>query len=259
VSLQAKTADKAAASGGDITEAQAVKQIRRTLFYLRDHNCPGVCVFCDRPADDGRICGHCRRLLPWNKQFCQRCGQATHAAQPPGVDCAACQARLPPFARARAPLIYAFPVDAALKAVKFKRQTWFVPAFAALLLRTLEREFASVDALLPVPLHRWRQMTRGFNQAAELCRPLRRATGLPVISQVRRNRATRPQTGLPASERRKNLQNAFTVAGRLRCRHPLLIDDVITTGETCSQLAQTLLEAGAATVNVLTVARAVPG
>jgi hypothetical protein len=88
VSLQAKTADKEAASGGDMTEAQAVKQIRHTLFYLRDRICPGACVFRDQPADDGRICGPCRRLLPWNRQFCQRCGQVTLAAQPPGVPCA---------------------------------------------------------------------------------------------------------------------------------------------------------------------------
>jgi ComF family protein len=241
-----------------VTEAQAVNKIRHTLSYLQDRIFPGACVFCDRPADDGRICGPCQRLLPWNKQFCERCGQAIHAAQPPGVPCAACQARSLPFDKARAPLIYAFPVDAALKAIKFKRQLWYVPPFAALLLRMIEGEFSSVDALLPVPLHRARQMKRGFNQAAELCGPLRRATGLPVISQVRRSRATSPQSGLHANQRRKNMQNAFTVAGKLRCRHPLIIDDVITTGETCSQLALTLLAAGASTVNVLTVARAMP-
>jgi len=226
--------------------------------YLQDCIGPGDCVFCDQSADAGRICGHCQRLLPWNTQFCERCGQVTHAPQPSGVPCAACQALSPPFDRARAPLIYAFPVDAALKAIKFKRQLWYVPPFAALLLRTLEREFSSVDALLPVPLHRVRQMTRGFNQAAELCGPLRRATGLPVLSQLRRCRATRAQSGLHANQRRKNMQNAFTVVGKLRCRHPLIVDDVITTGETCSQLALTLLAAGAATVNVLTVARAMP-
>jgi len=236
-----------------------VKQIRHMLNYLQGRIFADACVFCDQFADTGRICSDCQCLLPWNRQFCERCGQVTHAAQPPGVACATCQARAPPFDKARAPLIYAFPVDAALKAIKFKRQLWYVPPFAALLLRTLEDEFSSVDALLPVPLHRARQMTRGFNQAAELCGPLRQATGLPVISQVRRSRATKAQTGLHADQRRKNLQNAFAVTGKLRCRHPLIIDDVITTGETCSQLALTVLAAGAATVNVLTVARAVPG
>jgi len=178
------------------------------------------------------------------------------AAQACGVPCAACQLQRPPFEKARAPLIYDFPVDAALKAIKFRRQLWFVPAFAQLLLRELCDEFPHVDSLAPVPLHRWRQMKRGFNQAVELCRPLRQASGLPMLTQTRRIRATRAQTGLNAAERKQNLRNAFAVSGKLRCRHPLIVDDVITTGETCSRFAEALVRAGATTVSVLAVARA---
>jgi ComF family protein len=102
-------------------------------------------------------------------------------------------------------------------------------------------------------------MTRGFNQATELCRPLHRATGLPILTQAVRVRATSAQTGLHAAERKRNLENAFAVSGKLQCRHPLIVDDVITTGETCSQLAMSLMEAGAESVSVLTVARAYTG
>jgi ComF family protein len=175
--------------------------------------------------------------------------------QAAGVLCGPCQATRPAFEKARAPLIYDFPVDAVLKAIKFRRQLWYVPAFAALLLRTLQDEFPDVDALLPVPLHGWRQMTRGFNQAMELCRPLAKRTGLPILTQVTRIRATAAQAGLNAVERRANLKNAFAVSGVLKNRHPLIVDDVITTGETCSQLAIKLMEAGAESVSVLTVAR----
>lgn len=55
------------------------------------------------------------------------------------------------------------------------------------------------------------------------------------------------------------MKNAFAVRGKLECRHPLIIDDVITTGETCSQLAVELLKAGAESVGVLAVARAYAG
>ena len=158
--------------------------------------------------------------------------------------------------KARAPLIYDFPVDDVIKAIKFRRQLWYVPALGELLLRNLQSDFAEVDALLPVPLHRWRQVKRGFNQAMELCRPLRKGTGLPILTQAVRIRATTAQTGLKAKERKRNLQNAFAVSGRLNSRHPLIVDDVITTGETCSQLAVELLRAGANSVSVLTVARA---
>ena len=135
------------------------------------------------------------------------------------------------------------------------------PAFAELLLPFLERLPADVDALLPVPLHRWRQTTRGFNQARELCRPLARHTGLPLIQVARRCRATRFQSGLTAAERRRNLRKAFRVVPSWRrrhraCRHIVIVDDVITTGETTRHLARSLLASGVEQVSALAVARA---
>ena len=259
VLLQAKGTNKEADFVAPVGEAQGVIRLNKMLSDLYRRTFAETCVLCDQPADSGHICGTCRRILPWNDSFCDRCGQAMTAGQPPGVICAGCQEKQPPFEMARAPLTYDFPIDAVIKAIKFKRQLWYVPAFADLLLRTLQSEFAEVDALLPVPLHCRRQMTRGFNQALELCRPLRKATGLPILTQAVRIRATSAQTGLNAAERRKNLKDAFAVPATLHSRHPLIVDDVITTGETCSHLAVELLRAGAKSVSVLTVARAHTG
>ena len=222
---------------------------------------PTLCAFCGITCKDRLICWQCRVALPWIKTVCERCGQSLPATQPEGVVCADCQAKLPAFAKARAPCTYDFPLDAALKGLKFKRKLWYVPALTGILLPVLEQEFSTCDALVPVPLHRNRHALRGFNQATELCRPLRRATGLPIFRQVYRHRATRPQAGLTAAERNKNVKNAFVSKGSSRnCfRYPLIVDDVITTGATCAQLATTLLHAGAEKVGVLTVARVQPG
>lgn len=177
---------------------------------------------------------------------------------PPQVDCADCQRRPPPFHKASSALLYAFPVDTALQSLKFNHQLHYAPAFADLLLAEFLRHFESADALLPVPLHFARHALRGFNQAVELCKPLARRTGLPLLTTAKRIRYTRPQTGLDANARRQNLTNAFVHHGRLRCRRPLIVDDVMTTGETCARLADVLLQAGAESVGVLTVARADP-
>jgi predicted amidophosphoribosyltransferase len=83
-----------------------------------------------------------------------------------------------------------------------------------------------------------------------------RATGLPVIRNVKRLRRTPYQSGLAARERRRNLAGAFAVAGTVAARHVVLVDDVMTTGETCSQLARVLLAGGALKVSVLALARA---
>ncbi len=213
---------------------------------------PQCCVLCGVRSNVDRFCEYCKADLPWIGVACQRCGVPLMA----GLHCVGCQSTSPPFDKAFAPLLYTFPIDTALKALKFKRQLCYAPAFGELLVPVLEKLYPDVDALLPVPLHQRRHSIRGFNQAAELCRPVRRASGLPIISNVRRARFTKPQTGLDAGERRCNLKAAFEVRGSLGFAHPLVIDDVITTGETCRQLAVTLLRAGAERVSVLAVARA---
>ena len=175
---------------------------------------------------------------------------------PDGVYCAACQAREPPFVEAAAPLLYEFPVDAAIKALKFRRHLFYLPVFADLLTDAMQRRFSATDVLVPVPLHHTRHVLRGFNQATELCKIVSRRSGLPVAGNVRRVRATKTQSGLTAEERSRNLRNAFAVSGPLTYRQPLVIDDVMTTGETCRELSSVLLRAGADEVRVLTIARA---
>jgi len=231
-------------------------KLRRCGFEIIRRAFPDYCVFCGAVDAFDYFCINCRYDLPRIARACGRCGQPVRMSLPEGVDCADCQRRPPPFCSARSALLYAFPVDTALKSFKFGHQLYYAPAFARLLLAELLQGFAGADALLPVPLHYWRHSLRGFNQAVELCRPLRRYTGLPLLTNVRRVRRTQPQTGLDAAARRRNLKGAFSVIGKLRCRHPLIVDDVMTTGETCRQLALALLEAGAGSVGVLTVARA---
>jgi ComF family protein len=218
---------------------------------------PDCCVFCGGDAL-GYFCIDCRYDLPRISRACGRCDQPVRVRLPDGVECADCQRRPPPFDRARSAALYAFPVDTALKSLKFGHALYYAPAFAELLFAEFLQHFRDADALLPVPLHHWRHSLRGFNQAVELCRPLSRQTGLPILTNVRRIRRTQPQTGLNAAARRRNLKDAFAVTGKLNCRHPLIVDDVMTTGETCRELAQALLDAGAVTVGVLTVARAAP-
>ncbi len=216
---------------------------------------PHSCVFCGDIKDNLCVCLRCIGLLPWNELICDRCGQPVVSELPAGVLCAACQQRLPAYWKARSPFHYAFPVDTSLKAMKFRRNLIYAPAFAILLHPAINSAFSECDALVPVPLHRWRHIKRGFNQSAELCGELAALTGLRLVHNAIRIRATRTQSGLTSAMRKKNLRGAFAVHGRLHAKYPLIVDDVITTGTTCEQFAVTLLDAGAEKVGVLTVAR----
>ena len=195
------------------------------------------------------------QILPWISVFCSRCGQPVPLVPGSDVLCAACQQRLPTYYRGRSPFRYAFPIDSALKSLKFGRQLTYAPAIGELLLPTFNEAFADIDMLIPVPLHRRRHVARGFNQSAEICRTLAERTDRPIGTRVIRRRHTRTQSGLSASRRRRNLLNAFEVRGALAADYPLIVDDVITTGATCESLALALLAAGAKRVGVLTVAR----
>ena len=234
------------------------KTARRVILRLDDAIMPLGCVFCGTRTGPGeeRVCRGCFGDLPWIANACSACAEPLGVGLPEGVHCARCQIRPPPFGSTVAPLHYDFPVDAGLKALKFGRRLYYAPAFAELLTAHGDRLPSNIDALLPVPLHWRRQATRGFNQARELCRPLAKRFGLPVINIARRSRFTDYQSGLSAAERRRNLKNAFAVKKAPRYRHIVIVDDVVTTGETTRQLAKALIGSGVRQVSVLAVARA---
>ena len=110
----------------------------------------------------------------------------------------------------------------------------------------------AVDVVIPVPLHRRRLRARGFNQAAEL---IRGAGARPALDKLARIRHTPPQTDKPPPARMANVAGAFAARNVLGA-HVLLIDDVITTGATADACARALREAGAKSVQVLALARA---
>ena len=118
--------------------------------------------------------------------------------------------------------------------------------------------------LVPVPLHRWRQFERRYNQSTELARALARRTGLSVdTGLVSRSRRTRQQVGLSVDARHRNVAGAFTahpdVLRRLKGRGVVLVDDVITTGSTVKAITRELRRAGVSKIDVISFARVVTG
>jgi len=110
--------------------------------------------------------------------------------------------------------------------------------------------------VVPVPLHSVRERERGFNQAALLADRLSHTMGIPCRSLLRKNRPTPQQAGFDRSRRMENLRGAFTPG----CALPsdasvLLVDDVSTTGATLDACAEVLMDAGAAGVCAVVVAR----
>ncbi len=113
------------------------------------------------------------------------------------------------------------------------------------------------DCLVPVPLHPTRYRQRGFNQSLEIARFVATRQRIPLRPELcRRTRATPPQRHLNARERHRNLRGAFTATTAVRGLNVAVIDDVMTTGATVGEVAETLKRAGAGRVEVWVLARA---
>ncbi len=221
---------------------------------------PRGCAACGcLPSEtEPAFCSACGEELVWLQEpFCPRCGR-------PGGEglCPACRRVEPAFDRARSLLAYAGAVGRAVRRFKYRRSLAAGAELAGMIARRTPREhLAGAELLLPVPLHPWRRLRRGFNQACVLFRPLARRQGLRLAAGLlRRRRHTRPQVGLDAAARRENVAGAFELARgaakRVRGRRVLLLDDVFTTGATAAECARVLKGAGAAWVGVLTLVRA---
>lgn len=189
-----------------------------------------------------------------------RCGAPFDIAVPDGQVCAACLARPPAYDRARAAIAYGEVSRDLVLALKRQGRrdglalmaTWMAAAGADLL--------AGADLIAPVPLHYLRHVRRGYNQSVWLCAAIRRRTGVRVgVDVLKRIRPTPTQGGLSADGRRRNVQGAFRVRRKKQVAgaHVVLVDDVFTTGATAEACVRELKRAGAACVDVLTLARVV--
>jgi ComF family protein len=238
----------------NLTKPRWVDRVWRGLQFAL---LPPHCLLCGLRGDAGRdLCDACAGDLLRNRVSCPRCALPLST---PAPLCGECLQHEPPFAAAFAPFLYATPLDQLMTRFKFGRDLASGRVLSQLWLDALNAAPPTLPgALLPVPLHPSRLRERGYNQALELARPLARALGVPLRTDLlQRVRATSAQSELDAVERRRNLRGAFAVAKEVDLpTHIAIIDDVMTTGTTLRECARTLLRAGVQRVDVWVLARA---
>ena len=155
-----------------------------------------------------------------------------------------------------APFKYEGAIRRAMLDLKFKNLWASAPALGQLMASFISERHDIGQALVPVPLHKSRLRSRGYNQSALLAREVSRLTGIPVMDAlVVRAIDTQPQTALSREERLTNVAEAFSAVKDLSGMKITLIDDVATTGSTLSACAHSLKEAGAVYVEGVVLAR----
>lgn len=221
---------------------------------------PALCWLCATPLTLARhgLCSCCTRALLRKAPCCPQCGLPAFSLRTP---CGRCLQRPPPWQHLVAVGDYRAPLSTLLQRLKFSKSTALAVPLARLMLLCVlqarrERALPLPDTLISLPLHRRRQWRRGFNQSALLTQPLARWLHCHDESAaLTRVRAAKIQHRLSASRRARNVKNAFRLELALKGRHIAIVDDVVTTGSTVTEVARLLQRSGAASLQVWCLCR----
>ena len=241
----------------------SVHLIARPAGILLDLVLPPLCLSCRKPvARQGGLCAECWGNIHFlTDPACLRCGQPFPQQGQDGLACGACLADPPPFDRARAAFRYDDASKGLVLSFKHADRPGLARYFAPWMARAAGPMLAEAELIVPVPLHRWRLLHRRYNQAALLAMALAKGAGVPCMPDLLyRARRTPPQGLLGRDARARNVKGAIRLGKAIdfvKEKRILVVDDVLTTGATLGECVRVLREAGAARVDVVTLARVV--
>ncbi|MCH9662717.1 MAG: ComF family protein [Gammaproteobacteria bacterium] len=222
------------------------------------------CLVCQsRLTDDFAVCAGCCHHLQPPDSVCLGCGlDLSPTDQANWLLCGQCQISPPPYAQLSACCCWNEVVQILVHRLKYGGDLVCARVFGQLLARAmLTGNRASNAVLVPVPLS-WRRLyQRGYNQAEEIARWAQYyRLGTVADTGIRRHRHTQAQSQLPAAQRRANIRDCFSAPPRERTQptEVIIVDDLVTTACTVSEMSKTLSRAGYRVRGVWCLARVPP-
>lgn len=234
-------------------EAKKIKWTAKVLQSIYPLRCPG----CDEIVTPygQKVCADClvkMKLLtpPW----CMKCGKKLLDEQ---EICSDCEREEHEFVRGRALYEYGSVFDSVYR-FKYGGRQEYADHFGEQMAYYLKDFLQKIDpdALIPIPLHRKRQIMRGYNQSLLLAQALGKYTGIPVYEDyLIRVKNTVPLKSQKPKERQNNLKKAFNVKENdVKLEKVVLVDDIYTTGSTIDEAGRTLRQFGVKEVYFITLA-----
>ncbi|PPC88537.1 MAG: phosphoribosyltransferase [Hyphomicrobium sp.] len=245
---------------------QGRQKLRNAARRLIDTILPPLCLGCEcRILSHDALCPTCWPKIDFIRApLCDRLGlplpysSGSYGTDGPIISAAAA-ADPPRYDRARAVAKFDGLMRDLVHDMKYQDSHNGRRLFGRWLADAGRELLTDADALVPIPLARFRLLSRRFNQAQILASEVQRLTAIPVRHfALLRTRSTARQVGMSRGQRQRNVAGAFVVPeralGEVAGKKIILIDDVITTGATVSAAAQAMKKVGAARVDVLALA-----
>lgn len=223
----------------------AILSVYNSLFIKQ-------CIFCLYPSSRN-ICSPCLAALPRLGQHCPQCAEPNNH----GHICGECLKKPPAFDRTICPFLFQGPTAGLIQKLKRKSKVLGLECLQSNLSEHLQPfEF---DAVVAVPYHWKKLIWRGHDPTGQLASYLSKAINTPLLTGLRRIKATSSQQNLDKSQRQSNVRRAFRCSPRfsqqIKGKNILLVDDVLTTGATCHACALLLKKHGAKSVTLACLAR----
>ena len=224
---------------------------------------PPLCPACEQwngSADDG-FCPPCFGKLSFIRApVCHFCGEPFEYDFGGTETCLKCLAKQPEYTAARSVFVYDDISKGMILRFKYGDATYNAGFFAKLMTNAVRDWLNSADVIIPVPVHPLRLLKRKYNQAGLLAAKIASYTRKKCDNyNLVRVRNTQSQGNFDGKRRHDNVKNAFGIKKPFNIdgKNVILVDDVYTTGATAEECARTLFDAGAETVKVLTLAKAI--
>jgi ComF family protein len=244
------------------SKRQFAKITRRGVDLLYPPQCACCREELDAAEPEVDLCAECqKRLIPKVWIPCPRCGGPIEGPVSPKEGCASCRETAFHFDAVAAVGDYHTELRHVIARMKIEYGASLALAMGKLLAAERREMLKNLqpDLVLPIPMHWMHRIRRRVNNPELIARSV--ATALEISSRrgwLVRCKKTLTQSDLPPRQRFLNVRGAFRVrhARKIQGRRIILVDDVLTTGATCSEAAKVLKQAGAAMVAVAVIARA---
>jgi len=217
-----------------------------------------LCFVCRKKIYQGYLCAQCTSTITYLwPPLCRYCAKPLNNKL--HDTCASCADKTYPFDLMLSVTAYQEPMISLLHLFKYQHYDYLSELFSGITIAYLERlghMWFEYDCILPIPIHRHKLKTRGYNQAGLLAQALSKYFRIPYRNDIIKAVANKPsQTKLSPDKRRANVGNAFIASAEAAAKKIILVDDILTTGATAYACAETLQQKGAKTITVITLSK----